>query len=93
MGQLVNLLSKRIHKDLPSNIETKPMEEVSATTLRCGRKLEEPIKKVKQEVVKDIVETKRGEESSNVVPKVKAALEVKAYKPRIPFQPDWCNII
>ena len=36
MGQLVKQLSKRIHKDLSSNIKIKLMEEVSATTLRCG---------------------------------------------------------
>ena len=72
MGQLVNLLSERIHEDLPSNIEIKPMKKVSATTLRCGRELEEPMKKVIQEVVKEIVETQKGEESSDVVPKVKA---------------------
>ena len=47
VGQLVNLLSKRIHEDLPSNIETKPMEEVNATILRCGKELEEPMKKCK----------------------------------------------
>ena len=33
VGQLVNLLSKRIHEDLPNNIKTKPKEKVSATTL------------------------------------------------------------
>ena len=48
MGQLINLLSKRIHEDLPSNIKTKPREEISDTIFRCGRKLEEPIKKVKE---------------------------------------------
>ena len=47
VGQLVNLLSERIHEDLPSNIETKPMEEVSATILRGDKELEEPIRKVK----------------------------------------------
>lgn len=85
VGQLVNLLYKRIHEDLPSNIETKPMEKVCATTLRCGRELEEPIKELRQELVKETVETQKGEESSSVVPKVKAALEVEAYKPRVPF--------
>ena len=52
VGQFVKLLSKRTHEDLPSNIEIKPMEEVSDTTLRYDRKLEEPMEKVRQEVVK-----------------------------------------
>ena len=52
MEQLVNLLSERIHEDLPSNIETKPKEEVSATTLRCDKELEKPMNKGRQEVVK-----------------------------------------
>ena len=47
VGQLVNLLSERIHEDLPSNIKTKPKEEVSATTLKYDKELEEPIRKVK----------------------------------------------
>ena len=85
MGQLVNVLSRRIHEDLPSNIETKPMEEVSDTTLRYDRELEEPMEKVRQEVVKVIVESQKGEKSSDVVPKVKVGLEVKTYKPIIPF--------
>ena len=83
--QLVNLLSKRIHEDLPNNIVTKLGEEVSATTLKCGRELEEPIKKVREKVVKETVETQKEEKASNVLPKMKAALKVKAYKPRIPF--------
>ena len=31
------------------------------------------------------MESQKGEKSSDVVPKVKADLEVKAYKPKIPF--------
>ena len=57
--QLVNLLSKRIHEDLSSNIETKPMEEVSDTTLRYDRELEKPIREVRQKVVKEIWNHKR----------------------------------
>ena len=42
------------------------MEEVSDTTLRYDRKLEEPMVKVRQKVVKEIVEPQKGEESSDV---------------------------
>ena len=59
MGQLVNLLSKRIHEDLPSNIKTKPKEEVSATTLRYDTELEKPMNKVRQEVVKKTMEPQK----------------------------------
>ena len=85
MGQLVNLLSERIHEDLPSNIKTKPMEKVNDTTLRGDRELEEPMKKVRQEVMKETVEPQKGEESFDVIPKVKADQEIKTYKSRIPF--------
>ena len=36
-------------------------------------------------MVKETVESQKEEESSDVVPKMKVDLEVKAYKPRIPF--------
>ena len=52
VGQLVNLLSKRIHEDLPSSIKIKPKEKISVTTLRCDIELEKPMNKVRQEVVK-----------------------------------------
>ena len=59
VAQLVNLLSKRIHEDLPSNIETKPMEEVSDITLRCDTELEKLMNKVRQEMEKRLWNHKR----------------------------------
>ena len=88
--QLVHQLSGRTYGNLPSNTERNPREEVNAITLRNERELEEIEKEPRVRVKKDnkVVDgtPKRDEsESLKFVSKVKVALEVKAYKPKVPF--------
>ena len=84
VGQLANNLSRRPQGGLPSKSEKNPREEVNAVTLRSGKKLEE-VEKEPRKVVdkgKKVVEENLKEDDTD---SSKPALEVKAYKPKVPF--------
>ena len=89
--QLAHQFSGKTYGNLPSNTERNPRKKVNVIILRNERELEELEKKKLRERVKkdkkvmDETLKKDESESSKFVPTVKFALEVKTYKPKIPF--------
>ena len=92
-GQITNQLFGRPHRNLPSNTEKNPREEVNAINLKSRREGEEMLKESKDKGKMVVIESleKDESESSKKVPKEKEspqvsdALTVSAYKPKIPF--------
>ena len=70
VAQLVNLISKKTHDFLPSNIEKNPKEEVKTITPRNGKELKERQKRIKEDIVEEIIESPKLDEfeSSKIAP-------------------------
>ena len=77
IGQLAKMISERAPGSLPSNTEPNPKEHVKAVTLKNGKVLTEPEKKLPQESDK--------EKDVEVKPKVNITPVLKEYKPQIPY--------
>ncbi|XP_009617311.1 uncharacterized protein [Nicotiana tomentosiformis] len=88
MGQIINLLSERDPRALPSDIEKNPKEILKVLSLRSGKTLTDLVVKVRPEVVNKQTETpeeKKSEEQKVQSNGIQKEIEESRDMPALPF--------
>ncbi|GKV38977.1 hypothetical protein SLEP1_g46823 [Rubroshorea leprosula] len=81
LGQIADMVSRRVQGGLPSNSEKNPREQLKAITLRSGKELKEVGQSDGKEEGVEAGESKQEEEPKRLFHDP----NVKPYKPKIPF--------